>query len=247
MLETEARKDLENDGCPACYPPHLDVPVRNPPEEYRPIIDYWQSFSSTDDVVLCAQRSDWRRFRASQVQLRNRYQNKPFSIFVNEVRDRRRRYGPDVDVHLLLDSQQQSQQQNWIEFQNYHLRHHERLKKQQDGLKKNLGDAQKEAGDTNIVGSERAVQNEVAIQRNLEYTERTLQFHEIFLGWIEQQRLAMDPRPPTPVEEDRDNQIAVLKAGRRASTRQLRSRRLDSSAVLGKVRVSKPTPKSRNV
>ncbi|KAL9632970.1 MAG: hypothetical protein Q9164_004983, partial [Protoblastenia rupestris] len=54
LLEAQARKDLESDGCPACYSSHLDVPVRNPPEEYRPIVGYWQSFSSTGDVVLCA-------------------------------------------------------------------------------------------------------------------------------------------------------------------------------------------------
>lgn len=167
MLEAQARKDLESDGCPACHPTHLDVPVRNPPEEYRPIIEYWQSFSSTDDVVLCAQRSDWRNFRASQVRVRGRYRNKPFSIFIDEVRDRRRRHGLGVDVHLLLDSQQHSQQENWIEFQNYHLKHHERLEKKRGGLKKELDNAQKEVDDTDIVDSERTAQSKGAIQRCL--------------------------------------------------------------------------------
>lgn len=85
------------------------------------------------------------------LQIRDRYRKTPFSIFVDEVRDRRRWHGLGVDVHLLLDSQQQSQQENWIEFQNYYLKHHERLEKKRDGLKKELDDAQKEGGDTDIV------------------------------------------------------------------------------------------------
>ncbi|KAF7507871.1 hypothetical protein GJ744_010035 [Endocarpon pusillum] len=105
MLETQALQDLESDGCPPCYPHYLDVPIRNPPEEYRQIIEYWQSFSSTDDVVLCAQRSDWQEFRESQRRLRQRYRNKPFSIFLDQVRERRRAHGLNDNVHLLLDSQ----------------------------------------------------------------------------------------------------------------------------------------------
>ncbi len=89
--------------------------------------------------------------------------------------------------------------------------------------------------------------NEIAIQRHLEYAERTLRWHEVILGWIEQQRLARDLRPPTPVEEDSDNQNAAPKAVRRASTRHRRSRRPDTSVVLGNVRISKPTPKSRDM
>jgi hypothetical protein len=190
--------------------------------------------------VLCAQRSDWQKFRASQTRVRDRYRNK-LCTYVDEVHERRRRHGLDDDVHLLLDSQQ-SRQENWIEFQNYHLKHHERLKKKRDGLKKDL-DAQKRASETDTEGSKRATQNENAIQRRLEYTERTLRWHEVLLGWIEQQRLTMDPQPLTPIEEDSGDQNAVLKAVREASTRQRRS---DSSAVLGKVRVSKPKSKNRN-
>ncbi|KAI4095860.1 MAG: hypothetical protein LQ344_001414 [Seirophora lacunosa] len=62
VIEAQARQDLERDGCPPCYPPHIDVPARNPPEEYEQIVGYWQSFTSTDDVVLGAQRADWESF-----------------------------------------------------------------------------------------------------------------------------------------------------------------------------------------
>lgn len=240
MLETKARQDLESDGCPPCYPPHLDVPVRNPPEEYRQIIEYWQSFSSTDDVVLCAQRSDWRKFRQAQRRLRHRYRNKSFSIFVDEVRGRRRAHSLDDNVHLLLDPQQQSRQQNWIEFQDYHLKLHEWQEKKRNGLQKDLDNHQKEAGDTDMEGSEHAAQLERAIHQRLEYAERTLRWHEVILCWIEQCRLAMDPLPPTPVEKSSGDQDS-------SSNRQGRSKRLNTLAVLGKVRVSKSTLKGQNI
>lgn len=158
LLEADARKDLESDGCPACYPPYLDVPVRNPTEKYRLITGYWQLFSSTGDVVLCAQRSDWRKFRASQQSVQDNYQHNSFSTFVNNVRERRRRHGLDVDIQLLLDLQQQSRQQNWIEFQDYHLIHHDRLEKKRDRLKKNLDKCQKKLGNTDIRGSKHSTE-----------------------------------------------------------------------------------------
>jgi hypothetical protein len=246
LLEADARKDLESDGCPACYPPHLDVPVRNPTDEYRLIIGYWQSFSSTGDVVLCAQRSNWRKFRASQQNVRDRYQHNLFSTFVDSVCERRRRHELDGHVQLLLDSQQQSQQQNWIEFQDYHLTHHEWLEKKRDRLKEKLDDCQKKAGATEMEGSEHSAQNERAIQGRLEFAERTLRWHEVILGWIERQRVRMDPRPLTLVEEI-DDQNTAPKTVLRVSPRQRRSRQPDTSTVRGKVRVSKLMLKSRNM
>ena len=240
MLEAQARQDLDGDGCPPCYPPTLDVPVRNPPEEYRQIIEYWQSFSSTDDVVLCAQRSDWRRFRESQRRVRYRYRNKSFSVFMDEVRERRRAHGLDDNIHLLLDPQQQSRQQNWIEFQDYHLKLHEWQKKKRDGLQRDLDNTQKGAENTDIKGSERAAQQERAIHQRLDYAETTLRWHEVILRWIEQWRLAMGPLPSTPVEKGNGDQSS-------SSNRQRRSERQNTPAVLGKVRVSKSTPKGQNI
>ncbi|KAL9042523.1 MAG: hypothetical protein Q9214_003750 [Letrouitia sp. 1 TL-2023] len=246
LLESQARNDLESDGCPPCYPPYLDTPVRDPPEEFRSIIEFWRSLSSTGDVILCAQRSDWRKFRASRTRVRSRYQDELFSTYVNEVCERRRRHELDDNVHLLLDSRQQSQQENWIEFQDYHLKHHERLEKKRTGLKKDLDETRRIASNADIEGSERAAQNENAIQGRLEYTERTLRWHEVLLGWVEQQRLTMDSRPLTPVEEDACGQDTVLKAVRKSSTRQRRLKGPGASAVLGKARVSKSKSKSRN-
>ena len=48
----------------------------------------------------------------------------------------------------------------------------------------------------------------------------------------------MDPGYPTPIEEDDDDQDAVLQAVRKTSTRGCRTRRTEASAVLGRLRVS---------
>ena len=189
-MEAQARKDLESDGCPACYPLHLEVPVRNPPEEHRQIIGYWQSLTGTGDVVLCAQRSDWRDFRAYQLWDRSRYRKEKFSVYVDRIRERRRRHGLGNGVHLLVDLQQQGQQENWIEFQDYHLKRHEQLERKRDEI---ASDA------ANIVPGDPA-RNEAVVQANLEYAERRFQSHKILLGWIEQQRLTMDQRPSTSFE-----------------------------------------------
>lgn len=95
-------------------------------------------------------------------------------------------------------------------------------------------------------GSEHTAQNERAIQGRLEFAEQTLQWHEVIVGWIERQRVKMNSRPLTPVKET-DDQNTVLNAVSRVSTRQRQSRQPDISTVRGKVRVSKSTPKNRNM
>jgi hypothetical protein len=55
----------------------------------------------------------------------------------------------------------------------------------------------------------------------------------------------MDPGYPTPVKEDNDDQEAAPKAVRSTSTRARQKRRPETSAVLGKVRVSKVKPKKQ--
>ncbi|KAL8776645.1 MAG: hypothetical protein Q9194_003024 [Teloschistes cf. exilis] len=228
VLEAQARQDLESDGCAPCYPPHLAVPVHSPPDEYRQIIDYWKSFSSTEDVVLCAQRSDWRDFRQAQQILRHRYRNKPFTMFVDEIRSRRRGHGLDDNT--------------WIEFQDYHLKLHERQEKKRDEILKELDNTQKEeAGNMVMEGSEHAsMAQERPFHRGLEFAERTLRWHELMLSWIEQCRLETAPLPPTPVEQGSSDQSS-------SSNRQRRSKRPNTPAVLGKVRVSKSMPKGQNV
>lgn len=191
-------------------------------------------------MVLCAQRSDWRRFRQSQRRLRQRYRNKPFSTYLDEIRERRRAHGLDDNVHLLQDTQEQTRQQNWVEFQDYHLRLHEWQREKRDGLQQDLDNARKEAGNTDMEGSEHAVKQERAIQQRLEYAVTTLRWHEVIIRWNEQCRLLMDPlgRPPTQQGSGDQNS---------PSNRQRRSKRRDIMAVNGKVKVSKSTPKRQNI
>ena len=243
VLEAQAREELENEGCPPCYPLDLDIPLRNPPEKYQAIIGYWKSFPGTYEVVLCAQRTNWRKFRAYQLRTRDRYRDKSFTKFVDEVCERRRRHALGGDVRLLLDPKQQSRLENWIEFQNYHLRNHEQDERKRDELKNELNDAQKKAKDTHTAASERAARDAQALRRILENAERDLERHKVLLQWIEQERRVMDPGFPTPVNEDNNNHDTAPKVVRSTSTRSRHKSRTETSAVLGKVRVSKTKPK----
>ncbi|KAK4990624.1 hypothetical protein LTR66_006748 [Elasticomyces elasticus] len=232
LLEVQARRELEKDGCPPCYPPYLETPLRNPPQEYQTIIKYWQSFPGTGDVVLCAQLSNWRKFRASQL-----------IEFMDEVRERRRRHKVDSNICLLLDPEQQSWLENWMEFQNYHLKRLERFEKKRDKLEKDLDKARDKAENTNTGGSDRAAKDAEAVRQVLENAVRDLERHNILLQWIEQEWRAMDAGYPTPVQRDNDDQGAAAKAVRRTSARYRQKRRPEASMVLGKVRVSKAKPK----
>ncbi|KAK0889052.1 hypothetical protein LTR02_015767 [Friedmanniomyces endolithicus] len=206
LLEAQARQDLESEGCAPCYPAHLEVPVRHPPEKYRQIIEYWQSLRSTDDVVLCAQRSDWRKFRHYQRLQRQYYRKKPFGLLEAEICERRQRNGLDGDVQLLPDTRQQSRQQDWIEFQDFHLEFWERKTKDRQKLRDQLEEARKIAGDRGVEGSGRAARDVIGIPQILEYADSILRWHDVLLQWTERQRVAMDPRPPTPVEQSSGDQ-----------------------------------------
>ncbi len=64
------------------------------------------------------------------------------------------------------------------------------------------------------------------------------------MRWIEQWRLAMDPLSSTPVEKGSGDQSSSSNCQRRS---QRRAERLNTLTVLGKVRVSKSTPKGQNI
>lgn len=115
--ENEKNEELEGAGCPPCYPPDIDIATRNMPPKLQAIVDYWLTSLRTDDVVLCAQASDYRKFLMDQLHTRRRLDPKCFSKFEDEVRERRRRYGLRGDVRLLLGSKRHSRLQNWVEFQ----------------------------------------------------------------------------------------------------------------------------------
>ncbi len=192
-------------------------------------------------MVLRAQLSDWRKFRVFQRKIRAYYQNTSFSSFVNEVRERRRRHEVDGDVRLLLSPEQQSRLENWMEFQNYHLKRLEGFAKKRDKLKKELDDARRKAE-----VSEHAAEDAEAVRQQLENAKRDLERHKVVLQWIEQKRQTMDTGHPTPTEEDNDDRDTALKAVRTTSTRDRRTRRAEASTVLGKIRITKAKSKKRN-
>jgi hypothetical protein len=39
-IEAKARKTLETEACPPCYPTYLEIPLQKPPEKYQAIISY---------------------------------------------------------------------------------------------------------------------------------------------------------------------------------------------------------------
>lgn len=108
-----------------------------------------------------------------------------------------------------------------------------------DKLRQELDDAQKVAGDRNTTRSKFGQTRAETLERRLEGTERDLKWHHILLHRIEQQRLAMDLRHPTPVKGDHEDQDTAPKAVRRTSTRGRRTKQTEGPSVLGKVRVTK--------
>ena len=195
-------------------------------------------------MVLCYQKLDWEKFRKLQARVRSR--NRPFSNFVDEVRERRQRHGLGGDVCLLLDLEKQSRLDNWIEFQNRHLKRLEQFKEERDKLKQELADAQELAGYRNNTRPKFGPTRAEALKQRLEVIQRNLKWHHVLLQWIEQQRLAMDLVHPAPVREDNENQGAAPKFVRRTSTRGRRNKGKERSSILGNVRVMKSMSKERN-
>ena len=207
---------------------------------------YWQSFPRTGDVVLCAQNSGWQQFRTFQWKVRRPSRRKPFSEYEDEARRRRQSYGLDGDVRLVSELERQSQLGHWIEFQAYQLERLERLKKDQSGLKQELGEVRQKPKDADAVGAECSADDAAAIEQLLGNAEWDLERHMVLLRWIEQKRLEMDPEyPETSRKQENDGQDAIPILGRRASTHVRQGRRQKSPPVLGKFRISKATPQKR--
>ena len=200
--------------------------------------------------MLCAQLSDWKKFRKFQGKIRRYYlQQKTFSHFEDQVRERRRRHKVEGDVRLRPEPGQQSQLESWVEFQDYHLQRHEGIKKDIDNLKTKLDGARKEIEYADAAGLERAALDAKIYQGRLEYAERRLGRHEILLRWIERERILMDSGPPISVERDHDDQGGAPKAVRRASAPDRRNRRPKACSVLSPAQagVLKPEPRKRNI
>lgn len=200
--------------------------------------------------MLCAQLSDWKEFRRFQGKIRRHYlQQKAFSYFEDQVRERRRKHKVEGDVRLRPEPGKQSRLESWIEFQDYHLQRHEGIKKDIDNLKTKLDDARKESEYADAASLKRATRDAKIYQERLESAERRLGQHKILLRWIEWERILMDAGPPTSVERDHDDQDGAPKAVRKPSAPDHRNRRSKAHSVLSPTQagVLKPEPRKRNM
>ncbi|KJZ75272.1 hypothetical protein HIM_05466 [Hirsutella minnesotensis 3608] len=188
-LEAKSRNDLENDGCPPCYPPELEFPFRDPPQRYKPIIEYWQSCLRTD-VVLCAQLSKWRQFRRSQTKNRSRFRTKPFADFINQTRQRLQKYNIRIPFTLQADPAKQNRLQNWLEYEDYCLRQLERLESKADQLRTELRLGSPKDNERPVRVFEGKTYTET-VTIKLQRAEREIQQHHILLRWVAQERQTM--------------------------------------------------------
>ncbi|MCJ1386249.1 hypothetical protein MMC17_009375 [Xylographa soralifera] len=212
--EIKARQDLEAEGCPPCYPPNLEIPLRDIPEEYQGIISYWQLFSSQDNVELLAQYRDWERFREFQKRVRHDYgtSKTPFSEYVDRVRKRRQSHGLGGDVPLRFSLEEKDPSMDRL---------------------------QKKADSSNATVSKRAAEVLEFNQPVWKHSEHELEMERYFLQWTEQKRMAMDPGYLTAVEVDRNDWDTLSKAVRKASVPKRRKRQPKARSVLGKPGISK--------
>nr|POE47688.1 hypothetical protein CFP56_01019 [Quercus suber] len=149
-LEIQARKELEDAGCPPCYPRDLDLTTQDVPEEFQPIVEYWSQGPPWERLILCTQNLDYKEFRRYQLHTRSRLRHKYFPDFEEEVLRRRQKYGLHGNVNLLPDFKQHSQLQNWTEFQDFHLRKLEQVETEQEEFRQKLSSEPKEGIDSNI-------------------------------------------------------------------------------------------------
>ena len=242
-LEAKARKGLEDDGCPPCYPSELEIPLRNReiPQEFRAIVKYWISELRGDDVVLCAQASDWRGFRKYQLN-RCQYRKKHFDEFIDKIRERRRRHGLSDDIRLLPDPRQQGRLENWIEFEDYHLKKLEQTEAERDQRKQMLEDNRRLSRDMNIseCERERARKNAEILEYRSESDEFSIERHKVLLHWVDQQRQTMDST--SSHEEVNTGHKYNLRTSARGNRRQISK----ASTTIGQAKITKVKPKKRS-
>lgn len=117
---------IKGNGRP-CYPIELGFDVFDN-EQYKDILEYWQRERSSGRRVFSAQLFEWEEFRRSQQCDRRKYvRHDWFHKFQEIVRERRRKFGLDGDVHLREQVAEQSKLDDWMEYQNYKLRKYERF------------------------------------------------------------------------------------------------------------------------
>lgn len=221
LREEEARRSLEADGCPPCYPPSLTVPVRSAPGKYRDIVHHWLSSEGHGGVILCAQLQDWRQFRVSQKENRR----KPFGTFVDQAGKRMRRHDIPLSVTLRLDPEQQNITENWAEFHHYHLERLEYLEDKRDEWKEKRSEIGLSSGHSQ---ERRMLDGDARFDLALNLAEHDIERQKCLLRWITQQQHEMGSGSQMPVRavhrrRKRDNSRQIGKQTRPTRPRKTRS------------------------
>ena len=91
-------------------------------------MDYWQRDRSSGRRVFAAQLFEWEKFRTSQQYHRRFYARRDWwHRFQEDLRERRRKFGLGGDLSLREVVAEQSKLDDWMEYQDYHLREYEQL------------------------------------------------------------------------------------------------------------------------
>lgn len=248
LLEEESRNLLEQDGCPPCYPSDPSFSMRNPSEEYKGIISYWLD-SSSSRCPLNGQWEDWCQFRRYQEKNR-RYYAQRFAQFSELFRERRRRHNLPEDVCPRFNFKEQTRQENWVEFQDWHLRRAEEFEKNAETESKNLHSAteklqalEKSQGlaDPEQLDYAKHLQN-VYIYKEWLVNDNMGLHKNLMLPWIEQERIKMRVNDESAIVDD----INVIP---NTPTRSTRNRKLRVPSVLDSARsaISKRDSRKRNL
>ena len=127
LKEDKSHEALIEDNGRPCYPIELGFGVFDN-EQYKDILEYWQTEKSSGRLVFSTQLSEWQGFRRRQLHdhswaVRHHW----FHRFQELIRERRRKFGLDGDVHLREEVTEQSKLEDWVEYQDLHLREYEKL------------------------------------------------------------------------------------------------------------------------
>lgn len=250
VLEAQARRDLEAEGCPPCYPADIELPIVDPPAEFRSIIRYFEN----DGVYLCAQLSEWKRFCVNRGRSRSlehegvflrrlpnahaqspsdpSYMRVTFDQYVRGIRRRRERHELPGDVSSIQPLlSQQGCLGNWMEYQDYAI-------KCLHGFCEDKEELEKERDEGLAKGEE-----SWPYERRMEYLERETEKHKVLMQWIEEQRLVMVR------EQQQQRQRQQGSQDSRRSPHQPQKRQRSCSSISGTSGISKhetkrPSPRS---
>lgn len=259
QMEDEARNLLEQDGCPPCYPPDPSYSVQNPLEEYREIISYWEgSFAPNGGGALNHQWVDWCKFHKFQEMNRRHYAQR-FTQFTGAVCERRGRYNLSEDVCLRLNPKEQTRQETWVEFQDYHLHYYECFEKDAETESKNLDTATEKLRELELAGPklevfgpklpfdrperETIMHSQMVARYRLAHAHERMKGHKkLLLPWIERERVKMTVTTQSAAADD-------IKVIRKTPTRSTRNRKSSVRSIPDSIQsaVSKRNSQKRSL